>query len=685
MPFRPGVDDDEGLQNLIRVWRDGSADLDSRLALVERRIMAELARPEIDANVVYRLGLQKERIGELQGVAGAIIDDLTTSTERFLQGGGLDQIYAAGGAVAHQAAGSLPFSFTAPHRAAVDVMAQDLFDDVLQATSYVEDGLKDYVRRVGRALTGVKLTGGIPVKTQARSLRDQLRTEFGRHGATAVTYRDGSRHAFGEYAEMLLRTKTGVAYNMGTLNSSRLLGIEVFEILDGAECGLVAHHDPELANGRIVTLEFAIAYPLSHPNCRRAIAPRPDLKGVDDPNFQSVQAPEARDDQAAFEKALRQQQAARSSGVRPGRQGRTGRSGRQGRPGRAGRSARTEAPGQFNQRLTPAQEAARADRLRRREYVLRTKAAAAEAARLERLAAARQRAKAAGFRGEVDPDVLQRWQITEEQFLNARAIVGDVKADIRGAAKAQADELGDWLFNNELNSLSRPERLVRRTDMISGQTRFARTQSGYDWMEQLDSAELARVRTRMVDSDLFTPDVLADLVRSKTGQDFTDDEAIGWVLDRWLQEDGLRSVASGRLPKYADPGSLMPAEQGLEGYRLDQLFGVEVDDAAGHVATVQAETAAREAASILGSPTTGPAPWQMEFSEYLRDLEQVEDILGRTQLAPGIDPGEAFAYARARIGELAPPGIDPDGNLNPVELFERLRITAQSAGLPTGG
>lgn len=418
-------------------------------------------------------------------------------------------------------------------------------------------------------------------------------------------------------------------------------------------------------------------------NCRRAIAPRPDLKSVDDPNFRSVQAPESRDDQAAFEKALREQQAARSSGVRQGRQGRTGRQGRQGRPGRAGRSARTEAPGQFNQRLTPAQEAARADRLRRREYVQRTKAAAQEAARLERLAAARQRAKAAGFRGEVDPDVLQRWQITEEQFLNARAIVGDLKADIRGAAKAQADELGEWLFNNELNSLSRPERLVRRTDLVSGQSRFARTQGGYDWMEQLDSAELARVRTRMVDSDLFTPDVLADLVRSKTGQDFTDDEAIGWVLDRWLQEDGLRSVASGRLPKYADPGSLMPAEQGLEGYRLDQLFGVEIDDAAGHVATVQAEAAVREAQYILGTPEVGPAPWQMEFPEYLRDLEQVEDILGRTQLAPGIDPGEAFAYARARITELAPPGIDPDGNLNPVELFERIRITAQSAGLVT--
>jgi hypothetical protein len=681
MPFRPGVDDDEGLQSLIAVWRDGSADLDSRLALVERRIMATLAGSEIDANTVYRLGLQRERLQELRGVAGNIIDDLTTSTEKFLQGGGMDRIYAAGGAVAHQAAGSLPFSFTAPPRAAVDVLSADVFDDVLQATSFVEDGLKDYVRRVGRALTGFRLTGGIPVKTQARGLRDQLRAEFGRHGATAVTYRDGSRHSFGQYAEMLLRTKTGVAYNMGTLNSSRLLGIEVFEILDGAECGLVAHHDPELANGRIVSLEFAIAYPLAHPNCRRAIAPRPDLKGVNDPDFQSVQAPEARDDQAAFEKALRQQQEARQANGRRSRAQREPRGSRSAGGGsRAARAPRAA-------RGTPAARpgAVGADRLRRREYVQRTKAQAAEARQAERLSAARQRAKVAGFRGEVDQDLLRRWSITEEQFLNARAIVGDIKADVRGAAKAEADNLGAWLFNNDLAQLSRPERLVRRTDMISGQTRFARTQSGYDWLEQLDDAEAARIRMRMVDSDLYTPDVMAGVVRSKTNLDLSDDEAMNWLVDRWLQEDGLRSVASGRLPRYAEPNNLLPADQALEGYRLDQLFGVDVDDAAGHVATVQAEAAAREAASLLGSPTVGPAPWEMQFPEFLRDLEQVEDILGRTQLAPGVDPGEAFAYARARIQELAPPGIDPDGNLNPVELFERIRITAQSAGLPTGG
>jgi hypothetical protein len=669
MPDRPGVDDNESLKRLIGLWRDGEADLASRQNQIWRSIVRELERPDPNLIRVDRLKLAAGRLEELSGVASAVADDLVDETQRWLRSNGLVDVYGAGVLRVAQ------FAYTLPHQAAVQVLADDLFDDVLKLTQHVDEQAKGWVRRVGRELTGFKLTGGQAVKAQAREFERQLRHEFVGRGITAVTYRDGSRHGFGEYAEMLLRTKTAVAYNVGTLNQSRGLGIQFVEILDGSLCGLTAHEDTQLANGMIVPVEIAAAFPIAHPNCRRSLNPRPDVTPENLSTAPSVQSDESRADQAAWEAYLRAQQASRGS-----RGPLTGSGG--GRGGLTGRTATGPVGGQ-RAALTGARARADTDRLRRREYVLRTKAQAAAAREAEALERARAAARAGGFRGQVDPDVLRKWGVTERQWLNARAIVNDVRADIRGAARAQADEVGSWLFDNDLADLTRPARLVRRTDLISSDTRFVRTQGGYDWLEQLDGPEAARIRKRMVDSDLFTPDVLSDVVRQKTGQDFTDDEAMGWLVDRWLQEDALRSVASGRLPKYADPGSLMPAEQGLEGYRLDQLFGVELDDAAGHIATVQAEAAAREAAQTLGTPSFGPAPWEMEFPDYLRDLEQVEDILGRTQLAPGIDPGEAFAYARGRIGELAPELIDPDGNLNPVELFERIRLTAQAAGLPT--
>jgi hypothetical protein len=303
-------------------------------------------------------------------------------------------------------------------------------------------------------------------------------------------------------------------------------------------------------------------------------------------------------------------------------------------------------------------------------------------AQQERLVTARNAARSAGFRGKVDPAVLERWGVNEEQFLNARALVGGIKADVRAVSTKEADALGAWLDDSDLATLSRPARLVRQAD-IGGRVRSVRTQSGYDFLETLSDPETARIRKRMVESDLFSPDVLAERVRAKTNLDLSDDEAMNWLVDRWLHEDALRSLASGRIPKYSDLNNLIPADQANEGYDLARLFGVDADDAAGHVASVQADAGKRFAEQALGVPEAGPAPWSMEFGAYLRELEQVEQILSSTQIAEGVDGGQAFAYARARIRELAPAALDPTGSLNPADLFEAIRITAQTAGLAT--
>lgn len=391
VPFRPGLDDDDALEELIELWADGAKDLASRLDLVYSRIAKELAAgASVDSNTVFRLGQQAKRLQELQGVALDIVDDLALSTKNWIEGGGLQKVYLGGAAAA-----KLPFSFTQPHRAAVEVLSKDLFDDVLTATRFVDDDAKVWIRQTGRMLTGFKLTSGQPVKAQARRLEQDLKAQFAR-GMGAVTYRDGSRHSFGEYAEMLLRTKTGVAYNMGTINSARSLGIQVFEVLDGAECGLTGHFDPEKANGRLVGLDFSIAYPLAHPNCRRAFAPRPDAIAPSDTGLKSVQSPEARADQAAFEQAMK------SQGQAKAKKAAQGRSQRPSRPARAPRLSQAE---------KNAQAAAEARRA----------ALAAKRVQAENLARAKAQNK-----------VLQDWMDEQQKYLNSKLFMNFLTRGSRG-------------------------------------------------------------------------------------------------------------------------------------------------------------------------------------------------------------------------------------------------------------
>lgn len=345
--------------------------------------------------------------------------------------------------------------------------------------------------------------------------------------------------------------------------------------------------------------------------------------------------------------------------------------------GAAAPGARPPAPAEL-----AAQAAARAQQITGRQQAAAAgRAEARTAAELEQIAAARA---AARVRGPAPAEVLARWDVTELQYLNARAVVDQVRADIRAVAAKEATELGRWLQDNDLYAINRPERLQQRTDIVSGARRSVRTQSGYDFLEQLTDAELARVRKRMQDTDLFAPDLLAEQVRRKTNTDMGDDEAMQWLVERWLQEDGLRSLASGRIPRYAEVNNLIPADYALEGYDLTKLFGVEIEDAAGHVASVQATTGASYARRILGKPSAGPPPWEMDAGDYLRELEAVEQVLDTTQLAEGIDPGQAYEQAAARIRELAPPDLDPTGTVNPVELYEAILATADTAGLRGG-
>jgi hypothetical protein len=180
-------------------------------------------------------------------------------------------VYEVGASAAIGLAGAGEFRWTAIHRTAVQQLAADLFDDLLKATRHVRRTTKTLVRVVARDQALQRAITGLDTTTSAARRMTVLLEENGIH---AVRYANGARHGLREYADMALRTKTSTAYNLGSLNSVETAW---WECLDGPACGLTSHDDPTEANGFVTTREEALAYPTSHPNCRRTWAPRVDI------------------------------------------------------------------------------------------------------------------------------------------------------------------------------------------------------------------------------------------------------------------------------------------------------------------------------------------------------------------------------------------------------------------------
>lgn len=183
----------------------------------------------------------------------------------------------ANGMVIAAATLNQPTTWSQGHRAVLAQLANDTYDDFLAAS--VEAGrttaaFAREIRRVARDEMPFQATGGKTAAQVARDMRRRLEDEF---RISSVTYRDGSVHEIGEYTRMASRTKGRVAFNSGSVNGYYEARVEYLEVFDGGTCGWSTHQDPVKANGTIRTIQDCSTYLISHPNCRRAFGPRPDV------------------------------------------------------------------------------------------------------------------------------------------------------------------------------------------------------------------------------------------------------------------------------------------------------------------------------------------------------------------------------------------------------------------------
>ncbi|MDV7218744.1 hypothetical protein [Streptomyces prunicolor] len=132
-------------------------------------------------------------------------------------------------------------------------------------------------REAARREVPLLAVGNLTAKEAARNLAARLAAE---HKLTHIVCRNGARVPVQAWAEAAALAKSAVAYNAGTLNRTAEAGVRHVEVFDGFDCGWLTHTDLDKANGTVRSVEDAAGAPISHPRCRRAFGPRPDLTSV---------------------------------------------------------------------------------------------------------------------------------------------------------------------------------------------------------------------------------------------------------------------------------------------------------------------------------------------------------------------------------------------------------------------
>ncbi len=268
----------------------------------------------------------------------------------------------------------------------------------------------------------------------------------------------------------------------------------------------------------------------------------------------------------------------------------------------------------------------------------------------------------------------ERAGVSPDEVLVARTRVREVRRTIaEEAARVQADTFAT-LDGYDTLKVRRPPLATARSGSGSKLRR-----GEYDWLEQLDPAERARLSRKWYsDAATDAPDQLAErIARLNPRAGETVDDALEHWLDLTRRHEAAGAIRRGKLPSdraYSgaiDPNDLLPAARG-EGYDVVRILGDDLD-AAAHIAAVEREALAREAQDDLSdalNPVEGPAPYRMGFQtweEAVRDLEYLDGV------------GDITAQQHRRLAELVPEYLDEPGT-SYEELYARIVTTARRAG-----
>jgi len=657
----------------------------------------------------------------------------------------LPTVYATGATSTAVAAGAAEYVWTEIGRTAMQVLAQSTFDKVLLATTYMEEDAKRWVRDATKQITIQGSLEGENAAGLARRFKQLAPKAVSATGApmpiSAITYADGSVRTIDTYAEMLFRTDTAKAYNQGVITTGDEFGVVAYEFFDGSDCGLTSHDDPQKANGMIVSRETALRHPISHPNCVRSAAARPDL-GVDSIGVLDPTQPTATSnptDLFVADKPTPQlgrsdpRTAAQTTYKRPPVKPPKAKPAVRANPGVKAKppSQAKLAPSAAKPPAASKPPAAKKPPAKKPpvDPIEQAKREAAKIEEARKAAIASKFAERARVQDELG-DLLAAWEISPDEFLNADRRVDAIRSGLRSDAKQIASKTYDDM---PVRELSIPPPLRRQTDLATGRSRMVRDQAEWEWYDALPDAERQAMRRKWFAEDARTnPDQIGNAWDFTGNTKITTDEGV----DLWLTEvrkvDGATDIAQGRATRFVNADEVFdgfdsPTVNGLRelGLPVSEIIGEtgavgsvprlpkfppptaeqiaarerQVKDlaefrkaenlaqrnlAAAKLAAAEQDQLVAQAGGIFQAKTSSPRPFQMTPEEYAAELtsmranQEVIDAIDGFLDGDVYAPGSRPALWLGRWEELVPFDLDID---DPVGSYERLRHIAVRANM----
>lgn len=269
MPARPTLlAADEAIGELLRAYTRAEVELRADLdRLIRRTILdpstsARFRRGQV-SNLLVRVAEVRARLDRqallfasehMSQIYGAGM----TRAQRLLAAGGADALGAP--------------SFSLLHRQAVELLAADTFDDLAAATDYLDTAARRAIREAAKVRTTVGAITGSSVPEDTRALVRR----FARQGVSGFVDSAGRSWRLGAYAEMVVRTKSAQAYNVGTVLRTEETGTDALEIRDGERS---RHEECLEFSGTTCSPLWALEHPIQHPNCVRSFSPLPLHRG----------------------------------------------------------------------------------------------------------------------------------------------------------------------------------------------------------------------------------------------------------------------------------------------------------------------------------------------------------------------------------------------------------------------
>lgn len=257
MPF----DEEKQIQQLIEMYRQGFEEI--LRIIVEKEAKGQWTRYWRDLLLEVKAILQQlDQYADqwIEQVIGQVYSQAAAQTAVFLFNLGMEKR-------AHP-------DFAQLHQRAIDVVAQNIADNLRDATQFIGRRINDVFRRVGLEQTGRKLAAGQTWQDMKQKVVQQLLDK----GQTAFVDRLGRKWRLDTYAELVARTTTREAASVATLNTCREYGLDLVRItthyptcekcapLQGKVFSISGRDKryPKLTDER---------RPPVHPNCRHVLAP----------------------------------------------------------------------------------------------------------------------------------------------------------------------------------------------------------------------------------------------------------------------------------------------------------------------------------------------------------------------------------------------------------------------------